>query len=222
MIASSELIATSAMISQQETNEELLQHFDYYIIYQARSLVHRYSRSAIAEQLDEADELIQRTRIKFWQVLNKSHIEYPRAYLKRIIFTEFSDMKRQQKTQPPLSLDEDWAGNQLEQLENAPDPADEVEQRQEDEEFIQKVIRLILQLPPRQRSAIICLLLDQADDPTYFAALLKKHELNVESLQWPSGKAEKKLLQASLYIARQTLAKNLHIDIHTRKRRRAL
>src|SRR6266700_1366881 len=120
---------TAPMSNQAETNEDLLKHFDYYIVYHARSLVHRYSRSANFEQLDEADELIQRTRIKFWQMLSKSHIEYPRAYLKRIIYTEFSDMKRLQKAYPPLSLDEDWPGSQLEQLENVPDPADEVEER---------------------------------------------------------------------------------------------
>jgi RNA polymerase sigma factor (sigma-70 family) len=219
MSASSQFIAPPS--NQEETNEAILKRFDYYIVYHARSLVHRYSTSANPELLDEADELVQRTRIKFWQMLNKSHIEYPRAYLKRIIYTEFSDMKRQQKTHPPLSLDEDWPGNQLEQLENAPDPADEVEQRLEGEEFTQEVIQLILHLPPRQRSAIICLLLDQIDDPAHLADMFKKHKLNVEVSQWPNGKAEKKLLQASLYIARQTLAKNLHIDMHTRKRRRA-
>lgn len=212
---------TAPLSNQTEANEDLLKQFEYYIVYHARSLVNRYSRSAHVEQTDEADELIQRTRIKFWQMLSKSHIEYPRAYLKRIIFTEFSDMKRQQKGCPPLSLDEDWPGSQLEQLENVPDPADEVEERLEGEEFTQKVIQLILRLPPRQRDAIICLLLDQADDPAHLAELFKKYQLNVEVVQWPNSKTEKKLLQASLYIARQTLAKNLHIDLHTRKRRRA-
>jgi RNA polymerase sigma factor (sigma-70 family) len=209
------------IFNQAETNEDLLQNFDYYIIYQARSLVHRYSRSTNLVQLDEADELIQRTRIKFWQMLNKNHIEYPRAYLKRIIFTELSDMKRQQKACPPLSLDEEWSGNLAERLESVPDPADEVEKSQEDEEFMQKIIQLILRLPPRQRDAIICLLLDQADDPTRLAEMLKKYRPDVEVLPWPASKAEKKLLQASLYIARQTLAKSLHIDMQARKRRRA-
>ena len=207
--------------NQVETNEDLLKQFEYYIVYHARSLVHRYSRSAHIEQADEADELIQRTRIKFWQMLSKSHIDYPRAYLKRIIFTEFSDMKRQQKGCPPLSLDEDWPGSQLELLENVPDPADEVEEHLEGEEFTQKVIQLILRLPPRQRDAIICLLLDQADDPAHLAELFKKYQLNVEVMQWPRSQTEKKLLQASLYIARQTLARSLHIDLHTRKRRRS-
>jgi RNA polymerase sigma factor (sigma-70 family) len=209
------------MSVSSQYNEDLLKNFDYYIVYHARSLVHRYARSANLSQVDEADELIQRTRIKFWQMLNKSHIEYPRAYLKRIIFTEFSDMKRHQKACPPLSLDEEWSGNQAEQLESVPDPADEVEKSQEDEEFTQKVIQLILRLPPRQRDAIICLLLDQADDPARLAEMLKKYQPDVEILQWPTSKADKKLLQASLYIARQTLAKSLHIDMHTRKRRRS-
>jgi RNA polymerase sigma factor (sigma-70 family) len=212
---------TAPMFNQAETDEDLLKQFEYYIVYHARLLVHRYSGSAHAEQVDEADELIQRTRIKFWQMLSKSHIEYPRAYIKRIIFTEFSDMKRQQKTCPMLSLDEEWPGSQLEQIENVPDPADEVEERLEGEEFTQKVIQLILRLPPRQRDAIICLLLDQADDPAHLAELFKKYQLNIEVLQWPNSKTEKKLLQASLYIARQTLARSLHIDMQTRKRRRA-
>jgi RNA polymerase sigma factor (sigma-70 family) len=209
------------MSNQAETNEALLKQFEYYIVYHARSLVHRYSKSASFELADEADELIQRTRIKFWQMLNRSHIEYPRAYLKRIIFTEFSDMKRQQKGYPPLSLDEEWAGNLLEQIENVPDPADEVEERLEGEEFTQKVIQLILRLPPRQRDAIIYLLLEQADDPTHLAELFKKYQLNIDVLQWPGSKTEKKLLQASLYIARQALAKSLQIDMQARKRRRA-
>jgi RNA polymerase sigma factor (sigma-70 family) len=212
---------TAPMPNQAETNEDLLKQFEYYIVYHARSLIHRYSRSAHSEQVDEADELIQRTRIKFWQMLSKSHIEYPRAYLKRIIFTEFSDMKRQQKGCPPLSLDEDWPGSQLELLGNVPDPADEVEECLESEEFTQKIIQLILRLPPRQRDAIICLLLDQADDPAHLAELFQKYQLNVEVLQWPNSQTERKLLQASLYIARQALAKSLHIDLHTRKRRRA-
>jgi RNA polymerase sigma factor (sigma-70 family) len=210
-----------SMSNQAGGNEDLLQIFDYYIIWHAHSLVHRYSRSAHLVQLDEADELIQRTRIKFWQMLSKSHIEYPRAYLKRIIFTEFSDMKRQQKVCPSLSLDEEWSGNQAEQLDCVPDPADEVERHQDEEEFTQKIIQLILRLPPRQRDAIICLLYDQTDDPARLVEMLKKYQPDVELLPWPASKAEKKLLQASLYIARQTLAKSLHIDMRTRKRRRA-
>src|SRR5690348_9398358 len=107
---------------------------------------------------------------------NKNNIEYPRSYRKRTIVTSRSDVKRQQKGCPPLSLDEDWPGNQLEQLENVPDPADEVEELLDGEEFTQKVIQLILRLPSRQRDATICLLLDQADDPAYIADLFKKYQ----------------------------------------------
>ncbi len=203
-------------------NEAILNRFDCYIAQRARLLVYHYSPFAHPGLLDmEADELVQRVRIKFWQALNKYHIEYPRAYLKRIIYSEFSDMKRQQNAHPPLPLDESWVGCQLDQFENAPDPADEIEQRLEGEELLEGIIQMILHLPPRQRTAIICFLLDQIDDPAYLTALFKAHKVNIEALQWPHSKAERKLLQASLYIARQTLARNLHIDLHTRKRRRA-
>src|SRR5260221_3673911 len=93
--------------------EELLEKFDPYIVAQTRQLACLGSDVAYPAGL-ELDDIAQRVRIKLWQALRQRPIEKPVAYIKRIVHTEFVDMKRQHKPHLPLPVDEEGelhAGN---------------------------------------------------------------------------------------------------------------
>jgi hypothetical protein len=67
---------------------------------------------------------------------------------------------------------------------------------------------MVVSLPPRQRLAMACLLRDYMDDIVQMEAIFKMYGIDVGAARWPSGKAEKRLLLASLSVARQKLVKN--------------
>ena len=194
----------------QETSEHLLLQLDTYITSRVKLFMYHYGQLAHRSlQTVEVEELEQRTRIKFWRTLEKHQIHHPRAYIKHIIYSEFHDMVRQQKAQIALANDEE--ADEEEALHTS-DPADEMERREEDIAFFHKLVRLVLKLPRRQRFAMICLLKDQVDDLALLVRTFQQYTVDIDSIQWPCNSAGRKLLQASLYLARQTLARQLNID----------
>ncbi len=195
----------------QETSEHLLLGLDTYITSRVKLFMYHYGQLAHRSlQMVEIEELEQRTRIKFWRTLEKHQIHHPRSYIKHIIYSEFHDMVRQQKVQ--IALVDDEEGDEEETL-HTPDPADEVERREEDIAFLHKLVRLVLKLPRRQQFAMICLLKDQVDDLALLTRTFQQYAVDINNIQWPCNSAGRKLLQASLYLARQTLARQLHVDI---------
>ena len=196
----------------QETREATLKHFDRYIVTQVHYFGRHYPTIAHTSVMDlEIDELVQRVRIKFWQALERRHILYPHAYIKLIIKSEFVDMSRQRKSFLPLPTDEEWSYGEAGELgvRNMPDPADEVEQEMEAFDFLNETIQAVLGLPPRQQLALICSLQDRVDDLVQLVNAFKAYRIDIEGIQWPTEKAEKQLLQASLTPARKTLAKKM-------------
>jgi len=203
----------------RESSEEILLRHDRYIVAHVKHIVHQSSTFAHQAVLDlEIDELVQRVRIKFWRVLEKGPVLYPRAYLRRIIHSEYVDMRRQQKLFLPLPTEEEEHGYEERGLlcGESPDPADEVDQYLQCLTRLEEAIQMILRLPPRQQLAIICSLQERVDDLAQLVAMFKKYRTNIETIQWPVERAEKQLLQASLSAARSTLAKNMKVEIRTK------
>ena|SRR5436190_22040862 len=187
-----------------EANETILESIDGYIVIQARRLIYRLHTSSYEDASDvEVDELAQRARIKLWHMLNKGLIHRPYPYVRRIIYSEFIDMKRQQKPVLPLIIDDEGGC----QLQAVGDPADEVIQHSEDFALLQLIVQMVVDLPPRQQLAMICFLREVVDDPAQLASAFYQHHIDITDLQWPSQTAERQLLRASLTVARHKLAR---------------
>lgn len=198
-------------ISERETSEAILKRHDRYIVNQVKKFMSHYRHSNYQEVVDlETDELIQLARIKFWRALERGHVHYHHAYINRIINSEFVDMKRRQKPHLSLLLDE---GEEYYHSECQRDPADEVMQKIEGSSLLNEAVQLVMELPPRQRQAMMCLLQDQVDDLLQLMDVLKRYRIDIKAITWPNEKAEKQLLQASLSPARRTLAKKLKKEV---------
>lgn len=196
--------------SEKESIEAILKRQDRYIVSQVKKYIIHCPHSAYQEVADlEIDELIQLVRIKFWRALERGHVHYHHAYINRIIHSEFIDMKRRQKPLLPLTLEE---GEEYYPGKSQPDPADEVLQKIETSSLLNEVVQIVMELPSRQRLAMICLLHDRVDDLLQLIDVFKRQRIDIESIRWPIEKAEKQLLQASLSPARRTLTKKMHKD----------
>jgi hypothetical protein len=189
-----------------ETSEAILENIDGYIITQAKKLMcwHLVAR----KELDhlEVDELIQRVRIKFWKALEKGQVFRPYSYVRSIIYSEFIDMKRQQKPLFPLPTDEE---EEVYCLKHQEDPADEIIQRMEAHSLLQHVIQMIMDLPPRQRMAMICSLWEQVDDLAQLRTILTTYGIDGEEMETPLERTRRRTLLASLSVARRKLAQGL-------------
>jgi len=191
----------------EQMREALLRRFDDYIKAQVKKTMSQHPCLTHQEVKDlEVDEIIQRVRVKFWRTLEKGHIRYPLAYLKTIIYSEIIDSHRRQKITQILPTGE---SEEYHEILTVSDPADEVIQRMDVASLLNKVVPLVLQLPPRQQLAMICQLQDQVDDLVQLVEAFKQYRVDIETFQWPEGKAEKQLLRASLSAARRNLARGI-------------
>jgi DNA-directed RNA polymerase specialized sigma24 family protein len=198
-------------LSENEGSEAILKCHDRYIVNQVKRFLSHYRHSSYQEVADlDTDELIQLVRIKFWRALERGHVHYHHAYINRIINSEYIDMKRRQKAHLPLLIDE---GEEYYPSEGQYDPADEVIQKIEGSSLLNETVQLVMELPPRQRQAMICLLQDQVDDLLQLMDVLKRYRIDIKAITWPDEKVEKQLLQASLSPARRTLAKKLKKEV---------
>jgi len=98
-------------------------------------------------------------------------------------------------------------------------PANELDDQMEKMDFLNDLAAALSNLAPRQRRAMICMLLDKVDDPLPLKQALKSNHIDASGMCWPSNKAEKRLLQASLPAARRALANLMHIDLSQYKQR---
>jgi DNA-directed RNA polymerase specialized sigma24 family protein len=197
----------------KERSEAILREIDGYVVVQAHRLIdlHMRRRYERADILD-VDELAQRSRIKLWKTLEKNNdIVHLYSYVRHIVYSEFIDMQRQQKHFLPLFIEE----NDL--LESSSDPANEFIQRMENVQFFHKVARAVAALPPRQRLAMLCMLRDRVDDIVQLRAIFHLYNIDVDAARWPSEKAERRLLLASLSVARQKLARERKMETSTKR-----
>ncbi len=187
-------------MAMKEGSETILRTIDSYLVVQASKLMHLYTgyKYGAGDTL-EVDELIQRVRIKLWRILEKKEISNLYPYVRRTVYNEFIDMKRQQKPVWPLS-------EESEQLEGAADPASEFLQKIESTLFLHSIARMVLALPPRQRQSMLCMLHDRLNEMGQLQTVFYSYNINLEAELWPTDKTEKRLLIASLSVARQKLA----------------
>jgi len=193
----------------KERSEAILRDVDGYVIMQAHKLIdlHVRRRYEWTNTLD-VDELAQRARIKLWKALERNNdIVHLYSYIRHIVYSEFIDMQRQQKHYLPLFIEES------DLLESSADPASEFMQRVENATFLHSVARAVVALPPRQRLAMLCMLRDRVDDLVQLRAIFRLYNIDVDAARWPSEKAERRLLLASLSVARQKLAKERKVQV---------
>ena len=197
--------------SRRDICEGTLRRLDGYIISRVHRLGRCYSRDIHPAVLDlELDEIIQRVRIKLWQALEKRDIHYPYAYIKLIIQSEFIDMKRRKKPYLSLSTDEGLIHDEVEiTARHMADPAETMAQEIDASTCLKEMTQAVLALPPRQQYAIICSLKERVDDLRQLIEAFKEQKMDIQAIEWPAGKAEKRLLHASLVPAKKTLAKSL-------------
>lgn len=195
----------------QEKSQAILESVDGFITTQAKKVM-RWHLLAEREELNnlEVDELIQRTRIKLWKTLEKGPILRPFSYVRRIIYSEFIDMQRQQKYVLPLPDDENEGGYHV--LSMVADPVDEVIQRMEICSLLQRLVQMTIDLPSRQQMAMISFLWNQVEDTELLHAILAMYGLDRKVVEWPTERVEKKNLLASLSVARQKMAKKRYLD----------
>lgn len=157
----------------------------------------------------EADELAQNIRIKLWTSHQKHPITYPGAYIRTIARTTAIDMVRRYR--PTVSLFEDTDGELClgdrlaAQNEGFQDPATEIELGEIDTDFLTKLMRAILALPPRQKQAMLYALKDCKEDALPLINALKVYGIDIEVMDWPDEPNELHLLKASLTVARKKL-----------------
>lgn len=197
--------------SRRDICEATLSRLDGYIISRVRRLGLCYTRDIHPAVLDlEVDEIIQRVRIKLWQALEKRDIQYPYAYIKLIIQSEFIDMQRRKKPYLSFSIDEEPTHDEVEiAARHMVDPAEAMAQQIDASTRLKEMTRAVLALPPRQQYAMICSLKERVDDLKQLIEAFKEYKMDIQGIQWPTGKPEKQLLHASLVPAKKTLAKSL-------------
>jgi len=202
--------------------EAILEQNDPFIILQAREVVRQNPNMAHSAVLDlEVSELAQRVRIKFWQALTRRHIEYVKAYIRRIVRSEFIDMMRRKKPLYSLSqlvdeYGELYQGDMLiSPSDGMADPAEVVEQEVAGELCMKAVAEAVLQLHHRQKRVMICELRDRVENLLQLEETLRTQQIAIDTFQWPAEKSEKQLLKASLSAARFNVAKHLKDTVHS-------
>lgn len=198
----------------------LLSEYDAYIYALAqKSVPHQLAYSAGNDEFAmEVDELAQRSRIKFWQALEKRQVAFPKAYIRTIVYSECVELARQRKSYVPLPVDDDGELYQGDALtapgEDTLDPQSIVEQKERHSERLKELVRIVLQhLTRRQKQAFLCGLKDKIDDIDVFNETLAAYEFDLEDdICLPRNKAERRSWQASCSQARRIIARYMQAD----------
>jgi DNA-directed RNA polymerase specialized sigma24 family protein len=212
MVSSSKSLSASV---QQNMNtrchvEDMVEKYDPYICAAARQKI-RNMQPHISAQLQEEqiNELVQRSRIKFWLALKRRPIRSPKAYIRRIVHSEAVDMVRQKPRAIPLTLDEEGELYQgwllVEKSEGMNDPAIEAEQLETTDHYISSVVSAAMQLSPRQQEAMICWLKERLGDSKHFTEVCKNWNIDPSSITWPDRIDERRKLKACVSPARKNV-----------------
>lgn len=224
-----EISADNTALAIQEPDssdiELVLEHYSGYIVEQVEKLVGHHSNIYCTSMLDK-DDIIQLVLIKFWQALKKKEIAYPRAYIKRMVYNEFVNMLRGCKPVLPLSMNDEEeeirdSSTMLIPCEEKDLPEFQVEQEDAAVSCAKRVAKAIGTLAPRQKRAMECFLHEHMDDPGQFKEAFMAYNLNVKNAKWPTTKAERQLLNASLSAARTKVALCMNFDLKLYKRKGA-
>ncbi len=197
---------SSPRVREHDFANRLLEQYDPYIQMLVRKKVQR--SSARVGDLD-ADDLIQRVRIKVWRALQKGTINNPGAYIQRVVDTVNIDAARHYRLVLPLMWDEEgelYQGNLLIMPgKGMQDPADELEQKEDEIEVLQRLVAAVSALPPRQQYATICALKNRFDDLRKLVSAFKALGIDIEKVHWPTDEKDVQRLRASLSFSRRKL-----------------
>lgn len=192
-------------------NDELSKYDDYLSTLVQKIIPARFGRLSSNECEMEIDEVAQRVRIKFWQALQKRHIDSPKTYIRCIINSECIDLARQHRPTVSLPFDEEGELFLLAEGERASDPELIVEQEELLLERLKELVDIVRQrLPRRQRQAFLCGLIEKIDDYDMLKKMLEDQQVDLEEVPAsPTDKAEQRTLQASRSQARRTIARHM-------------
>lgn len=204
--------------------EETLERLNTFIVALVGRKARFSSNFARPEVFDlEVDDMVQRVRYKFWKASQARHIEHPEAYLRTIVCNEFNDLSRRPRQPLPLLTDDDgeWYLGDAQGLEGAwsADPADEFAESESLDELMDSTAEALAKLSPRQQQAMICELHEKIGATLQFIQALRKHRVEVKTVDWPEDEEDKRLLKASLSPARHKMANSLGFDMNVRKKR---
>ena len=175
----------------------------------------------------DLQDIAQEAWVSYSRRSEKGDINNPEAYIAKIIRNKFRDHFRSEKRRSPLPTLSLSAFAENPDIELAAlsgqgliNPVNELDDQVEKMDFLNYLAVILPKVPPRQRRAIICTLLDKIDDPLQLKQALKSNHIDASEMCWPSNNAEKRLLQASLPAARRALAYLLNIDLYQFKQRK--
>jgi RNA polymerase sigma factor (sigma-70 family) len=161
----------------------------------------------------ETDEVVQRVRIQLWYALQRTAIEKPKAYVRRMVRNEVLQLIRRNKSTTPLLLDHDgelFQGNPLSIGTRAEDPAEQVEEDFTATHSLESVLDAINEFPPRQRDAMLMSMKESVDDILGLQKACEVRHIELECINWPEDQKAKLLLRASLSVGRRRLREQLH------------
>ena len=158
----------------------------------------------------DLNELTQTMRIRLWKACQKQVIDNPRAYIRKIASTAAVDLVRHHKPSVYLSaaLNGEPGPDNSRLAQTGillQDPAHEIELEEIESTLLSKLVEPILGLPPRQKQAMLCSLKEHQNDVPALIQALKDKGIDFETLYWPEEEHEKRLLKASLSVARKKL-----------------
>jgi DNA-directed RNA polymerase specialized sigma24 family protein len=175
----------------------------------------------------DLQDIAQEAWISYSRRSEKGDIDKPESYIAMVIRNKFRDFIRKEKRRFPLptialSLLSEHPEVEFVLLSSRSlvNPVNEIDDLVETMDILNDLAVVLPKVPPRQRRAMICTLLDKVDDPFKLKQVLKSHHIDASEMCWPSNNAEKHLLQASLPAARRALALLLNIDLHQFKERK--
>jgi RNA polymerase sigma factor (sigma-70 family) len=179
--------------------------------------------------ISDADlqDIAQEAWISYLRRSEKGDIDKPESYIAIIIRNKFRDYIRKEKRRYPiptipLSLLTENPEVEFVTISNKflVNPVNEIDDLVETMDILNDLAIVLPKIPPRQRRALICTLLDKVDDPLKLKQVLKSNHIDVSEMSWPSNNDEKRLLQASLPAARRALALLLNIELCQFKQRK--
>lgn len=215
--------------------QQLMEYYSPTIIYEKVKRVVRSLRprtlSTMQDSFDpELSEIAQMVHIHFWRKLEeKQPILNPEAYLTTMIIHQYYDEARKYVREGKLllfsTLEREIIYETKALIETSAgmaDPALEHGRKYDLASLLHRIAFALSKLPPQQKLAMTCELLEKGDNPAWIIDTLTIYGVNTE-VQWPQDKNEKRVLQASLPPARKAIAKRLHIDIsqYIHKKRRS-
>ena len=162
------------------------------------------------EIAEEIDDLIQVTLIAFWLrlVSENEQIVSPQAYITVMVRSRCIDLVRRQKKQKRvqrLSFGDDGEPYQDDVLARSSNGEQDPSLEYDYKESLVSLVNDILQLPPCQQRAMICLLKDEVQDMPLLCEIFWEHGRDLHAVNWPQDAVELQRLRSSLTIARRKL-----------------